>query len=428
MLNIKNKFIVFIIAFIVLIIGAQIFISPSSARDTNSYLSLVKGQCTLNTLSIEKEKKYSLKKGDTIETKNDSIAVIEWGDGSITRISENSQIELRENTVFENNSKVQIAFALLKWKSWSKVTSLLSWDAFFKEYIDDLEAWVRGTEFEVNKDKWYVAVKSHEVTMTNKTGKKLTVGQNQALSLTTFSIIEIEKFISEIQDKAWQEINKQMDSELFISLKHDFLIVSKANFQERFLSWFIPKYKVLVAIKNKKSIDSLTPMIDTLSSQDKTFILSKVKQIFAEVNFASVTDDIYKDKVYFRKLLFVLSENEEDKKAITRATVYDVQDMIESKNYTYLVESLADLKNSEKYLKELNINFDTIFQFGATIPDAVKKLIQDKVWSLKDMFPNIQFDISSGGSIIENLNNGAKGAINNALDMMGDKITNSIPK
>jgi hypothetical protein len=45
---------------------------------------------------------------------SNSLAVIEWGDKSITRLGENSRIVVKENFVSDDLSKINISFELLK--------------------------------------------------------------------------------------------------------------------------------------------------------------------------------------------------------------------------------------------------------------------------------------------------------------------------
>ena len=419
MLKIKNKFIVFIIVAIIAIIWLQIFASPSLARDTHTYLSLVKWDCLLNVQPILKDKKYVLVKADEVETKKDSIAVIEWGDGSVTRMAENTKITIKNNMVVWNGGSIEIAFDLLKGKSWSKVTSFISGDSYFKEYIDNLEAGVRGTEFEVDKDREFLSVKSHEVTLTNTGGTTYKVEQDQALSLVTFSIIDLEKFISQFQDKAWEQINQQMNVEFLSKLKENFSHQTQTQFLENMYSYFMTKYSVLKDIKNEKWLDEVAKKFDSLGAWDKKFVYDRVKILYQSINYAGVGSEEFKNKVYLRKVLFLLSDNEDDKKALTLSSVYDVQEMLQSKNYTFLVDTMRDLKTSQEYLKGLNIDPSQLFKTAPIVPDDIKALIQEKIGNIKDFqIPTLDINsiIPKNTIDINKINKDATNLINQALD------------
>ncbi len=383
MMNIKNKFIVFVVWIIFLIVLFQVFLSPTVARDTNSYLSLVKGQCLLNNEQIVEKQKYALKEGDAIETKKDSIAVIEWGDGSITRISEDTQILLKKTVVSQDIWTIQLAFSLVKWKSWSKVTSLIAGDSYFKEYIDDLEAWVRGTEFEVNKDKWYLSVVDHEVQVTSTNWKTISVWENQALSLPSFSIIEIEKFVSEMKDVAWEEVNQQLDNDMIASLKKDYEKAIESQIVERLYALFSAKHKTLAAIKTQSDIDAVSKKIEGLSESDRLFLKEKVLTLYQSIHFAEVWSDMYKDKVYFRKILLMLSNDSDEKDAITKSQWYDVQDMVQMKNFDFFNDVMGDMKLNTDSIKNLNINIEWLFWSWVTLPEGAMKALDDLKASIK---------------------------------------------
>lgn len=383
MMNIKNKFIVFVVWIIFLIVLFQVFLSPTVARDTNSYLSLVKGQCLLNNEQIVEKQKYALKEGDAIETKKDSIAVIEWGDGSITRISEDTQILLKKTVVSQDIWTIQLAFSLVKWKSWSKVTSLIAGDSYFKEYIDDLEAWVRGTEFEVNKEKWYLSVVDHEVQVTSTNWKTISVWENQALSLPSFSIIEIEKFVSEMKDVAWEEVNQQLDNDMIASLKKDYEKALESQIIERLYALFSAKHKTLVAIKTQSDIDAVSKKIEGLSESDRLFLKEKVLTLYQSIHFAEVWSDMYKDKVYFRKILLMLSNDSDEKDAITKSQWYDVQDMVQMKNFDFFNDVMGDMKLNTDSIKNLNINIEWLFWSWVTLPEGAMKALDDLKASIK---------------------------------------------
>ena len=67
MKKLGNKFILIVILIIMLIVCFQVYIAYSNSNvDTNSYLTLVKGNGTLNELKLNVEEEYLLVPGDNI--------------------------------------------------------------------------------------------------------------------------------------------------------------------------------------------------------------------------------------------------------------------------------------------------------------------------------------------------------------------------
>jgi len=58
--------------------------------------------------------KEKISNGNVINTLNNSLALIEWGDKSITRLGSNSKVMVKENFVADDLSKINISFELLK--------------------------------------------------------------------------------------------------------------------------------------------------------------------------------------------------------------------------------------------------------------------------------------------------------------------------
>lgn len=75
-----------------------------------------------------------LTSGDSIRTiGKESLAVIEWGDGSITRLGGNTKISVGNNEVSRDYTKIDISFDLIAGKTWSNVVSFISGDSAFTQ-------------------------------------------------------------------------------------------------------------------------------------------------------------------------------------------------------------------------------------------------------------------------------------------------------
>ena len=106
----KNKFITFIILLILCVIWAGLYHAYVFTKaDRGSFVILIEGEAFLNDQVLELEKREALNIWDIISTKwENSLAVIEWWDGSLTRIGWNSSIELNELFITHDISKMNI--------------------------------------------------------------------------------------------------------------------------------------------------------------------------------------------------------------------------------------------------------------------------------------------------------------------------------
>jgi len=201
-----------LLVFITLIV--QLYISYFANRiDTNSYLSLIEWQWTLNEQLLELETRQSLEAWDKIRIIWDSsLALIEWWDGSITRLAGNTKISIWEANISKDYTKINISFDLISGKSWSNVVSFLWKDSYFKQSFENVEAWVRWTVFNVDLEAWYISVLDHQVSLKKQDGTEVLITENKPFSLKTFSFIALSDFILNIRDTAWQDINTDFDA------------------------------------------------------------------------------------------------------------------------------------------------------------------------------------------------------------------------
>ena len=179
--KLKNKFIIFVLVIIALILWIQGYKAALLLWvDRNSYVELIKWEWTINDKELILKSKNSLDKNkvklniwDIIITKwIDSISVIKWWDWSITRMWWNTKIIIKNLDIEKDLSKIQIQFDLLSWKSHTNVISYLGEKSYFKQNFEDTEATVRGTTFDVDLTKKFVYVQNHEVIL-KKWDKKL---------------------------------------------------------------------------------------------------------------------------------------------------------------------------------------------------------------------------------------------------------------
>ncbi len=349
--KIKNKFIVSIVLIIGIIIWVQWYISRAWV-DTNSYVVLVKGEVSINENILWSEDRKILAVWDEIITKQNSICVIEWWDGSLTRLWENWKIEIQELNVEEDLSKINLQFKLSEWKTWSNVVSFLWEKSYFKQNFEDIEASVRGTVFDVNLVKDYVYVANHEVTV-KKGEKEEIISENKAFSISEFSFIEITKFIKEIKDNTWEKINKDFDTKFINDLKKD--ISSKINLEK----------------------------IDELLEEKLEY--SELLEQYQKLNFVEAKDtELFTIKNKIKKQLINLAW-EEDKQSLLQYSVYDLKDAIDLKNIDAIKNTLSLIWENKDILKNLNTD---VLSSITIIPDGLKGALEWHLDTAKELFEN----------------------------------------
>lgn len=352
--KLKNKFILILIIFIISILWFQAYKTLKIRNnDTNSYVVLVKWKVKINDYLLKKEERKKLKVWDKVITWQNSACVIEWWDWSLTRLWENWKIEIQQLDVSKDLSKINLQFKLVDWKTWSNVVSFLWEDSYFKQNFEDIEAAVRWTIFDVNLTKDYVYVANHEVKV-KKWNNQKTIKQNQAFSISKFSFINLQKFIKNIKDKAWEDFNQKYDEKYFEDLQKNIskninlekinkLISENANYQE-----LLSQYQKLNFIKADNS---------------KLFEM--------------------KNKL---KEALIQKAPEKDKQTLVRYSIYDLKDALNSKNLDSIKSSFSIISENKDIVKKLWIDFNKdIFNNIWKYWENIKNFFQSQSSNLKDI-------------------------------------------
>jgi len=330
----KNKFILIIIAIIISIIWLGIYSSSTDAKDRSSYVVLINWNWTLNTIPLKTNEKELLQVWDTVKTLwNNSLAILEWWDGSVTRLWWNTTVKIDNLYLSNNLDKINISFKLLSWKSWSTVISFLGEDSYFNEYFRDNVAAVRWTVFDIDLDNDYLYVIDHKVNVTKKGWESFIVEQNKPLNLKTFDFIALEEFLKSFKDKAWEKLNKQIDNELFKWLQDQI-------------------YKNLDELVNINDLN-----IDwVINEQKKKELYNRIIEDYQKLNFVKPdNEELFKKKIELKEALIKLSSNE-NKSMLIQNTFYDFNNVINSKNYKDLDILLPILWENKDLLNSLNFN------------------------------------------------------------------------
>jgi len=335
----SGKIISIILLVIVLLIGLQEFMKPKV--DRSSYVTLVKWTATLNNNPLIIKKKEKLNVNDIIKTWNNwSLAIIEWWEWSITRLWENTNLEISKNQISEDLTQIEILFKMLwdSWKTWSNVVSYIWDESYFKQEFADTEAAVRWTIFEVNLDKDYLFVKKHEVSLTDlKDKKSYTIIEDKPFDLKSFDFIALEKFIINFQDKTWESINKSLDKDFYKNLKKSL----DQSFEQ---------------INKLTQIEWLD--INNLTWLEKEELYSDLLASYQNLKPSSISpadDKLYKTKLEYQNILAQLAP-ENEKKNILRSSIYDLKEAIDLKNmddFKGIVNLLWENKDAIDF-KDLN--------------------------------------------------------------------------
>lgn len=165
---------------------------------------------------LSAEKAADIFQGDQIRTRGGSAATVFWTDGSVTRLAENTIVNVSELLNNKDTASTKVDFSLVEGKTWSRVYRYLSDDSYFHQRFDEGRklAAVRGTAFEINVDKGYLRTASHAVDVTDPAGKLLATVPEGAV----VRVRDLQSLINSALDTAWEDINKTEDAKLAIEM------------------------------------------------------------------------------------------------------------------------------------------------------------------------------------------------------------------
>jgi len=383
MKKIKNKFIWVVIVFIIFILWFEIIkYSLLLKIDRNSYVSLMEGEAFLNDINLQIQKKYKLGKWDKLKTIwENSLAIINWWDWSITRVWWNSEIIINNAEVSDNLTSIKIDFELLKWKTWSDVISFVWGESYFYEKFSDTTAAVRWTIYELNLERDYLYVISHEVKIIKNNQTKI-IPEKKPFIISEFSFVWLVEFISKIRDKSWEQLNKQLDIEFYTNLLNQ---LTKAN--EKTLN-FIAK------IEN-----------DSFENQKKAY--EEIKEVYQSLNFVKPDSELFEQKLKLKEILLNISPKEE-KNDLLNTSLYDFKDIIKTKQFQYLQDSLKIFNEHLLELRNLDIDFSSYFNKEVLstikVPESLIKEFSksfEQIWKVLDLW-DLKIDKNNIGDFLQN--------------------------
>ncbi|MFK7779540.1 MAG: FecR domain-containing protein [Candidatus Gracilibacteria bacterium] len=404
MLKIKNKFIIFIILIIVLVIFTGVLKSFYEKNiDRDSYVLLLKGKAILNDSLLKLNNKQKVYTGDSVRTVGKTaLAVVEWGDGSVTRLGGDTSIKIDELYVSDDAGKINIGFRLLNGKSWSNVVSFFGKDSYFKEYFRDSEAAVRGTIFNLDLNLNYLHVIDHKVEVSNS-GKIIVVDQNKPFNIRTFNFIALENFIKTLRDDAWESINSKIDIEFFEGLKTQ-------------LNNDIDKLNSFRDIKISEVL---------VDSEKREELYNELLSDYQKLNFIkSENIELFKTKLEIKDILIKLANNE-NKNILINSTLYDLKDTIQKKEYSSISAITSILADNKDVIG--NIDFREYFK-GDFVSEDLKTILKDDLSNLKNIFGDTFIDWMNIDFSFGNIKEKGDEIIHNTLDSGIEAIENLINK
>jgi len=416
----KNKLFIWIIVSIFLIFIFQIFIVSSSfSRDTNSYILLIKWDWTItregsDKIFLEIDKKELIQNWDIISIIwKDSLWVIEWWDGSLTRLSWNSRLRVDESMVSDDIWEIQISFELLKWKTWSNILTIIWDNSYFYQKTKEVTASVRWTVFEVDYDNDFIYVHNHQVDVLDSDWNKKQVYAWETFDISAKIIDELKR----IRDETWEKINKNLDEEHILKMREDL----KKSFRENnpflkiklfILSIISNEYKANYYLYTN-DFDSLLTLIDSLDWEEKQKIIDILNNYNQRLNFENWEDKaLYERKLNIRQTLISWVDDDSFKEVLTKYSMYDLSDIFSKANIDrdVLEKTLWFL---EKNSPHINIDEDLLKAFWDNA-DLFRDIFN--IWNIR----SIDFNFDSVMNKIKDLNKLWNDFIHNNLNKLLD--------
>lgn len=367
----KNKFIIFIILIIFWIFS--FFISQNYLQkkvDRTSFVTLIEWQWLVNENLLKIDSKEKIEIWDTVRTIwNKALAIIEWWDGSVTRLWWNTSLKIEDLYLSDDLSDINIAFDLKSWKTWSTVISFLWEWSYFKEYFKDSEASVRWTVFNVDLTNDYLYVIDHSVDLLTSDWNNIIINENNPFSLETFSFLKLEEFINKIKDTDWENLNIKIDNELFNWLKEQIY----SDFESL-------KSSVEENISKLKENENAQALYDQILSD------------YQKLNFISPENtELFNLKMDLKESLLEVS-SEENKEKLVENTFYDLQSVVDNWTEEQLNKILNIFTENKEVLENINLEKfdinkkmelyikDNISLFNELFWDSINKITQNFTW------------------------------------------------
>lgn len=374
MKKIKNKFIIIVITLLFVLVANFFIQNIDNNLDSNALLKSWEANVTRNSKNhiIESKIPFILANWDMITTQwTGSLLIITWWDGSVTRLGWNSSMIINNLNVKDDLSSVNISFELIAWKTWSNITSFFWKDSYFLQTFNDNEAAVRWTVFDIDLENKYLHVTKHAVNLTNNLWKTVSIGENQAFNIESFSFINLIDFINNYKDEKWQEINQNLDK-----LHLDDL--TKIMSDNLVKTWkYLQLDSLSQQLNNIQDISSLT-----IEQKDK--IYNQLLEKYQKIHFAdSTTPELLGLKLDLKQTMLEFANNENEEYLI-KSTVYDLEEVKQTNNPYYFQKILNIFIENKDVIDRLDISLPNLFDISKYSQDFKAVIFSqlDTVWEL----------------------------------------------
>lgn len=411
MKKVKNKFIVFII-FILSAVVWFLLLSPSN-KNLDSNVTLKSWEAIIlqnhSEVNLVENIPVILTAWDTLKTlSEESLAIIKWWDGSVTRLWGIWELNVEEDFVSYDKTQINIKFDLLAGKSWSNVLNYIPTDSHFIQTFNDHEAAVRGTIFDINLDKQYVYVTDHLVNITKPNGEKIEVWENKPFSLEKWDFISLLEFIQYFKDGTWTNINKNLDKLRLEDLQAEMLNTLQAWI------WFIE-------YENITKNNDIAQYIRNLNSEEKRKKYRELLSEYQNLHFAnSQTPELLDEKIKIKQVLVELAD-QENKERLMQSTLYDLDEVFKTNNPLSFERIIQMFEAQNEVIEKLKISLPDTLKFDR-LSDEFTVVLQSRLETMKQKFDNVDFNTipTITPEMLKNLQNSAdqkvQDFLNNNLD------------
>lgn len=420
----KNKLFLWGVLSIIFLLSFQVYHAYSqSIRDTSSYVSVVRWEVFLNDAILVRDKKYPLESGDMIRTWVESIGVIEWWDGSITRVWSQSELRVDQSEITQDRSYIDISFELFSGKTWSQVVSFLGTDSSFSQKFEWLEAGVRGTVFDVDLESWFIRATEHAIELIDSTHSQLIITPEAPYDIEARTFIDIDVFLRAFQDLEWTEYNilsdKAYREELIKQLRDT---AQEYNPFLKIMQWFFPEYRILYELDTASEFESVEVQIMKLTSNKRSKVFDAVQKRYQDYNFISgAEEELYERKLFYQEALLLLSDDSAFQASLMQRALLDIDWLIEAWKTTELSSLLDILSEYPELIPQLDTNI--LQQWLEMVPEDLRGEFQRSFVMIEDIF---WIHIESITNIKpQDILNNTSGAIENFLEEnLGDRVRN----
>ncbi len=411
MKKIKNKFIVFVIFILSAVVWFLLFSPSNSKLDSSVTLK------SWEAIILQSESKVNLVENipvilnvwDTLKTLNeDSLAIIKWWDGSITRLWGIWELNIQEDFISFDKTQINIKFNLLAGKTWSNVLNYIPEESHFIQTFNDHEAAVRGTVFDINLDNDYIYVTDHAVEITKPNGEKVEVWENKPFSIEKWEFITLLEFIQKFKDSTWTNINKNLDKIRLEDLQAEMVKTLQAGI------WFIE-------YENITKNNDIARYIRSLNSEEKRKKYRELLSEYQNLHFANAqTPELLEEKIKVKQVLVELAD-EENKELLIKSSLYDLDEVFQTNNPLAFQRIIEMFEAQNQIVQKLKISLPEVFKFDR-LSDEFVVVLQSRIWTLKEKFRWVDFQTipTITPEMLQNLKNSADAKVqdflNNNLD------------